>query len=390
MASMPLHNRSTEPRFPAAGKAVCPLSVEARPWRDAADPALVGEWAELAHRATEPNPFAEPWFVIPSLQALDPAGSVELVTLRKAGALRAILPVSPSRSYFGYPIPHKRLWLHDNAFCGQPLVEAGHEAAFWQCLTEWADAQSGPDLFLHIGQMPEESAVFAALKAIVHVTHRPAAVVRREARAQLRSSLDSESYFAASMSGKKRKELRRQAARLADLGHVITERLTGTEQITEWVEEFLALEAGGWKGREESALASDVATSAMFRATLSAAAAAGKLERLALRLDGAPIAMLVNFLTPPGVYSFKTAFDERYARFSPGVLLQRENLNLLDNPAIDWADSCAAADHPMIERIWREKRSMVSVNIGIGGALRRALFTRMIRHEASAELIGHE
>lgn len=326
---------------------------------------------------------------MPSLEALDPGGSVELVTLREAGILRAILPVSPSRSYFGYPIPHKRLWLHDNAFCGQPLVHAGYETAFWQSLTEWADAQSGLDLFLHIGQLPEDSAVFAALKATVQATDRPAAIVRREARAQLRSSQDSESYFVASMSGKKRKELRRQAARLAELGCVTTERLTGTERITEWVEEFLALEAGGWKGREESALASQPGSRAMFRATLLAAAAADKLERLALRLDGAPIAMLVNFLTPPGVYSFKTAFDERYARFSPGVLLQRENLSLLDNPAIDWADSCAAADHPMIERIWREKRSMVSVNIGIGGAMRRALFTRMIRHEASAEMIGN-
>ena len=91
--------------------------------------------------------------------------------------------------------------------------------------------------------------------------------------------------------------------------------------------------------------------------------------------------MLANFLAPPGAFSFKTAFDERYARFSPGVLLQRENLDLLARGEIQWCDSCAAADHPMIERIWREKRAMVRINVAIGGSLRRKLFRQVLRAE---------
>jgi len=81
--------------------------------------------------------------------------------------------------------------------------------------------------------------------------------------------------------------------------------------------------------------------------------------------------MLANFVAPPGVFSFKTAYDEDYARFSPGVLLQRENLDLLARADIDWCDSCASEGHPMIERIWREKRTILRVSIGIGGMLRR-------------------
>ena len=59
--------------------------------------------------------------------------------------------------------------------------------------------------------------------------------------------------------------------------------------------------------------------------------------------------MLATFLTPPGAFSFKTTFDEAFARFSPGVLLQRENLELLARPSIEWTDSCADMDHPMID-----------------------------------------
>ena len=81
--------------------------------------------------------------------------------------------------------------------------------------------------------------------------------------------------------------------------------------------------------------------------------------------------MLANFLTAPGSFSFKTAYDEEYARYSPGVLLQRENLEILSRSDIAWCDSCAAPDHPMIERIWREKRSVVRVSVALGGILRR-------------------
>lgn len=98
--------------------------------------------------------------------------------------------------------------------------------------------------------------------------------------------------------------------------------------------------------------------------------------------------MLVNFITPPGAYSYKTAFDERFARYSPGVLIQRENLALLDRTGIDWVDSCAAADHPMIDHIWRERRPVGRLSIAIGGRLRRALFAQLVRAELGRNPAG--
>ena len=92
--------------------------------------------------------------------------------------------------------------------------------------------------------------------------------------------------------------------------------------------------------------------------------------------------MLATFLSPPGAFSFKTTFDERLARFSPGVLLQKENLDLLANEDVDWCDSCAAPDHPMIDHFWRGQRSVVARNIAIGGRIRRAIGARLIAYEA--------
>jgi len=111
----------------------------------------------------------------------------------------------------------------------------------------------------------------------------------------------------------------------------------------------------------------------MFRTSLHGAAARGRAERISVSLDRQSIAMQVNYLASPGSFSFKTAFDEVYARFSPGVQLQRKNLALLDRNDISWSDSCAASDHPMIDRIWRQRRSIVRVSIGIGGTFRKSI-----------------
>ena len=354
------------------------------PWRAFAEHE---GWDSLARRATEPNPFAERWCLEAGLNAFGD-DAVQLASLSVDGELAGVLPLVRRWSYEGYPFPHIGTWLHANAFCGAPLVAAGHEHTFWRELLGWADAHAGRALFLHLEGLPLNGPLYAALHDVCAVEHRAAAVVHRLDRALLASDLSPQAYFDASMSGKKRKELRRQHTRLAEQGTVAFERHRDGTALGQWADQFLELERAGWKGREGSALACNPAKTAYFRNALAGAAAHGRLERLAITLNGAPIAMLANFITPPGAYSFKTTYDERYARFSPGVLLQRENLDLLAREDIAWSDSCAAADHPMIERIWREKRTIVRVSIAIGGPLRRTAATAIFRAETRAKLQG--
>jgi CelD/BcsL family acetyltransferase involved in cellulose biosynthesis len=356
-----------------------------QPWRAFADHA---GWDALSTGAAEPNPFAERWCLSAGLEAFDNRQSAGLATLVVGGRLAGILPLARARLYDRYPLPHIGNWTHPNAFCGVPLVAAGHEHAFWRGLLDWADGHAGSALFLHLEALPVEGPLYAALREVCAVEQRPAAVVHRHSRALLRSDLSPAAYFEASLSAKKRKELRRQFARLSELGKVAVERRDDAEGLDGWADRFVTLEAAGWKGAEGSAIACDPATVRYFRGALAGAAAAGKLERLALTLDGRPIALLANFVAPPGAYSFKTTYDESLARFSPGVLLQRENLALLASEDIEWTDSCAAADHPMIERIWREKREIARVSIAIGGSARRAAAALLFRAETGAQLQG--
>jgi CelD/BcsL family acetyltransferase involved in cellulose biosynthesis len=358
--------------------------LQVQPWRAAHVLDNPWDWEALARRASSPNPFFESWALLPALENFAAEHPVRLVTLHDGETLVALMPLALSRSYYGKAIPHVSSWLHHNAFCGAPLVAQGYEMAFWSALLEWGDASARGAAFLHLAKLPTDGPLYTGLRNVLTLQGRPATIVQQEDRALLASRHAPEAYFEQSMSAKKRKELRRQYNRLSEEGELRFHRSEGSEGIEAWTDAYLFLEKSGWKGAQGTSLADNVSTSEFFRSTIAGAAEAGRLERLTLTLDGCPIAMLANFLTPPGAFSFKTTFDESYARFSPGVLLQRENLELLARDGIEWTDSCAAADHPMIERIWREKRTVVSCNIALGGILRRSAMRVLARIETGS------
>ena len=342
---------------------------------------FLAAWQRLVAHAAEPNPFFEPWFLIPALQQWGAAEGAAVKAWFADGRLAGLMPMARAADYYGHRMPHVAGWLHANAFCGAPLIAAGHEDAFWRELLAHFDRWPRRAMFLHLPKLPADGPAVAALDRVLAARPRPHYTAQQESRALLSGDVTAAAYLEAAMSAKKRKELRRQHNRLAEEGALTFERLEDGAGIPAWTDEFLTLEAAGWKGAGGSALASAPGTRDFFSQALAGAAAAGRLERLALRLDGRAVAMLANLITAPGAYSFKTAFDEDYARFSPGMLLQLENLALLERPDIAWADSCAVEGHPMIERLWRGQRRMISRNIAIGGPLRRAAFRLLMAYE---------
>jgi len=366
------------PRASLGAAPAAEVRARARPAR-LAIAELAGEWDDLAARAAEPNPFHERWFVGASLAHLAGEREIRLIEVRRGARLIGLLPLAIEQGYAHLPVRFVQNWFHDHAFLGTPLVAAGEEAAFWNATFELLDEADWAPAFLHLRGIAEEGPVFRAL--------RRGAVVHRRLRALLDARLSPDAYFEQAVRGKKRKELRRQRARLAELGAVGFRRLADPAELSAWCDDYVALERKGWKGRSGTGLANDAAAEAFFRDAAAGAWAAGRLQFLRLDLDGHAIAMLANFLTPPGGYSFKTAFDEDYARFSPGVLLQIENLRILEDPDILWVDSCAMDHHAMIDSFWRERRSVVRVTVPLKGARRRATHALCRGLERTSELL---
>lgn len=366
---------TVHPAFPLNAADAMPLAVRV------ADPLalsddLAAAWDALARDASEPNPFAERWCLQSALHLLDPERQARLVMVRadRDGPLIGVMPLAAAARYGRLPLRHVTGWAHPNHFHGAPLVRAGMETLFWSILLGWCDAVGWAQTLVHIPRLTEHGPLHRALVDVAQVRGGGAETVHREERALLESNLSPEAYWDEAVRAKKRKELRRQANRLAEEGRVSFRRWQADEPVEPWIDAFLDLEARGWKGRAGSALASHGETEAWFRAIVAGAAAVGKLDMRVLSLDDRPLAMLINFLSPPGCFSFKTAFDEDYARFSPGVLLQQANLDILDDPRIEWVDSCAAPGHPMIDSVWRERRHLVWINVPLASGADRLRF----------------
>jgi CelD/BcsL family acetyltransferase involved in cellulose biosynthesis len=332
-------------------------------------------WEDLAKNASEPNPFFEHWFLRPALASLDQGKSVWLAIQSQDDLITGLFPLAIRDHYGRMPAPHMGNWAHYQCFMGTPLIRTGWEQAFWFDLMKALDQSNWAPGFMSVAGLELDGPVYTGLCAAAEQLRRPSPIVHRAQRAILASSLDPEAYIETHVRAKKRKEWRRLHNRLAEMGEVTFASLTSTDQLQNWCEAFLALEAAGWKGERGAALNNDPTTTCFFLDMMEGAWAAGRLDFQRLDLDGRPIAMLINFITPPGSWSFKIAYDEELARFSPGVMIELRNLqSVLNDDRIHWMDSCAVENHPMIDSLWAERRSIVQVSVPLSGARRLATY----------------
>jgi len=366
-----------EPGIPAMARGApagpAPVATLVQP--AALDSALVTAWRDLARHASEPNCFLHPWFLLPSLTHLRDGADIRIAIVIAGRHMIALMPVYIATNYGRMPAAHVETWVHGQSFLGTPLIRAGHETEAAAALIGLFDGHDWARGFVHITHIAEHGPVHRGFVSAAAARGRPCDTVNHRSRALLESTLDADAYLEQAIRGKKRKELRRLANRLAELGRVETRAFGPGDDAAAWAADFLALESAGWKGSEGEALANQAATRAFFHDVVTGAADARMLDMLRIDLDGRAIAMLVNFATPPGSFSYKIAYDEEFSRFSPGVLIELDNIaRVLGSDTIRWMDSCAAEGHPMIDHLWTERRSIVRITLPLSGPARRAQF----------------
>ena len=352
---------------------------------------LLHQWRDLAHAASEPNPFFEPHLLLPALAHMPGGSSVQVLTIRDrlmANRLIGLVPLRMTASYRGIPAKTATVWKHIHTFLATPLLREGYETDGLRGLLSHLKAEGVP--LLQMPHMAADGPVADALAGIASASGLPHVTTRSFERALLKSTSEGDDYLTASVSRKKRKEYGRLSRRLADLGEVRFERPDTTDPavVEGVVLEFLELERSGWKGVAGTAIAERPAEARFFLNACREAAQTGHLEPLTLRLDGKPIASIINFkgggAAGAGLFSFKIAYDETYGRYSPGVLLELElTRRALARPGIAFTDSCANPDHPMIDHIWRERRAMQDITIATSSGVPASLLSATALAEAA-------
>lgn len=333
---------------------------------------FVPAWEELAATALEPNVFYEHWMLLPALETLGAGQDISVVLVLihdiqnpdappKLGGLFPLVLI-PRFGKLG--VSALSLWQHVHCYVCTPLVRAD---AAGECMAElfrWfrsgAAGASLMDLRCISGDGPfhkmlvDLSNELGLLSSITEIFTRG---LWREGG----TNMDPES----AVSGDLRRRLRRKEKRLSERGRLEHLMLRPEDDVGRWIDEFLRLEASGWKGRRGSALA---ASSSHYRYFVEIATSAFRRDRLlmlGLNFDGHPIARRCAFVAGEGSFAFKTAYDEKFADFSPGAMLELDNIRQLGElPGVHWMDSCAATDNLLINRVANDRRTIQSMTVG--------------------------
>jgi Acetyltransferase (GNAT) domain len=172
--------------------------------------------------------------------------------------------------------------------------------------------------------------------------------------------------FGVKRSGSTRKKLRQDWNRLSALGSVDIVNARAPDAVREAFESFLALEAGSWKGTQGTALLCDEKDAGFVRRLVSGLANQGNASVALLRIDGLAIAAQVLMYCGAMAYTWKTAFNSDYAKYSPGALLiDKITEELFAKPGIDAIDSCSA-EGSFMAQLWTGRRKMVDLLIAVG------------------------
>ena len=322
--------------------------------------AIVPAWEELAANALEPNPFYEPWILLPALRAAEKESEeLRCVLVWQDGRLIGLFPFERRRRFKGLPVTTFTSWRHSAYLLCTPLVRADAALECLRALLRWI-ASDGDASVLELLYVPAEGPFRKALDAAastVIATHQ-------FTRALLIKGASAEAYMEAAMSSQLRKQLRRKEKRLGERGMSVINIGPG-EDATAEIERFLELEASGWKGREGGALAASAANLEFGRAVLTEAQRRGRLHMVGMDCDARPIVRRLSLLAGEGSYAFKTAYDESYAEYSPGVLAEALSLREFHRlDALRWMDSYTEPGNMVVNRMWKDRLAIESLAIG--------------------------
>lgn len=340
---------------------------------------IEGEWEQLAGNALERSPSSEAWMLLPALRHLAAGENVRILLIYadsgqeddKRLKLCGVFPLQISNQYKGLPIRIVRLWNHRYSLSPAPLVHCDFAADCLRELLRWVRSEHPGTTLIEFRELRAESQFFRTLTEVLREEDGGHQVADITTRAFFRRRSSAASYLEGALANvHHRKELKRQERRLAEMGQLTYRRVRPDEDIAEWLDAFVRLEMQGWKGQQETAFGSKAEDLMYLKEVVTAAAGRGELMLLGLWLDDKPLALKLNFLCGEGGYTFKIAYDEAYSKYSPGMLLELENIRQAhDQPDLVWLDSLALPNHPMVNRVWLDRTAIVTILIAPGRLL---------------------
>ncbi|WAP68258.1 GNAT family N-acetyltransferase [Jiella pelagia] len=280
--------------------------------------------------------------------------------------LRLLMPYTIERTSPLRGVSTIRAWVHPFGRLGTlPLDGDDPEETllgFFEMLVETGAGLPG---VLVLPEMRTDGRFAAAIENAARRASLPLSKVDTYDRAGLMKS-EASDYLLPPVSTRRRRELHRQRRLLEAAGPVSLRISREVASVRTALEDFLTLEASGWKGKTRSAMVLDRYRAAFARESVNELAADGRARIYTLLAGERSVASLVVLIQSGQAFAWKMAYDETFAKASPGQqLLQETTRALISDPAIKAADSCAMPDNFVMNRFWPERLPIATYVIGL-------------------------
>ena len=349
-------------------------------------------WTDLCRNAVEPNFFYHPRQALAAARHLDSDKDLRVLLVWQEDAensrrLIGLFPFSISRFRWGMPVKLTLGWINNYSASSAPLLRLGRENIAIRAFLDWLDHGELQPRACMLNEIALQGPAMRALKRGLQATARPWRITKSWSRALLESDLGGDAYITQRIGRSTRQGMRRKFRRLSDRGKLTFHIYEDPENLAAAVEDFIALEARGWKGKAGTAIKCKAETLAFAREAFTGSEREARTRIDMLRLDGRPVSISITVISGDTGWYLKPTYDESLGKFSPGMLAQIENLkNVLDDGAIEHFDSACVPGH-VIEKIWTGRKHMGDILFaGRSGQsethIARLAFAEDCRHKA--------
>jgi CelD/BcsL family acetyltransferase involved in cellulose biosynthesis len=248
---------------------------------------------------------------------------------------------------------------YDYAFVSSAVIDPDYVDAVWPAFFDRIAADPRLPNVMKLELLDADAATHRPMMAALQDRRGPMLKLSERARPFLWGESDRK------RSGSTAKKLRQDWNRLSALGSVDIANDRTADGACAAFEVFLELELRSWKGRNGSALLSHDEDAAFTRRLIADLAAHGGASVALLRVDGKAIAAQVVLYSGRMAYTWKTAFDAAFAKFSPGALLVDKVSDELLAKGIAQIESCSS-DAGFMGALWTGRRTTVDLLVDLG------------------------
>jgi CelD/BcsL family acetyltransferase involved in cellulose biosynthesis len=322
-------------------------------------------WADLLTRADAPNVFMDPALVRIADETEPQARHRALLAWKGIDGKRQLVGVwafaigRARRSVL--PVRVLSAPSHIHGHLSTPVIDRNYLDETLDAILDCIVADPQMPKIVALDTMGQDRPTYDALVRVLGKRNSAPCLFEQSQRPKLASTLDGKAYLEKSLSGSTRKKLRQHRRRLAEQGALTFVIASEPQAVRRALEEFLTLEAAGWKGRQGTALQSKAANAAFMLGAVGALAKQGRASVHSLYLDGKPVSMQIVARAGAAAFTWKTTYDETFRDFSPGMLLLEDyTAAFLADKSIAFVDSCSFDDTGFMSA-WTERQPIADL-----------------------------